>query len=204
MRLPDPYTNSLAPGFNAAKLGDIDPHLVDEMPNGTVLKLKSAAQYWTLDLEYPDLTEEEYQILITALAQAKNIGDTIDVLLPQYEKYRVQGDTNSLVIAPGQSGNWVTIENTSILTGSPYIGDLLQFTNHSKVYKILAITKLATTWNIQLYPNLAKETEAGTKPIFNSILFNTTLVTDNLPTEDPSIDGFYRGVTLALREQSDA
>lgn len=200
MRLPDPYVDNAAPGFSSAKLTDVDPYIRDDMSNGSVLKTKVAAQYWKLDLDYPDLTEDEFRILQSAVAEAKRQNSTIDVLLPQYEQYHVQGDVSTANVVDGSSGSQVTITDVNLLIGNPRVGDLFKLSNHSKVYKIVSTDIQPGTWIISLYPNLAVTTAAAT-PVFNNILFETTLASDTLPIEDVSVDGFYRGVGLALREQ---
>jgi hypothetical protein len=203
MRLPDPFVDSAAPGFNAAKLLDMDPYITDTMPNGTVLRTKVASQYWTLDLDYPDLTESEFRLLQSSIAESKRVKTTLDVLLPQYEQFHVQGDANTTSIADGAAGSEVVITNITALTGQPLVGDLFKLSNHSKVYKITKTIIVAGTWTLSLYPNLAVTTLAA-KPVFNGILFEMTLEKDSLPTEDVSVDGFYRGVSIALREQINA
>lgn len=199
MRLPDPYTSAAAPGFMSAKLLDVDPYLIDNMPNATVLKTKSAYQYWELELAYPDLTEYEYKILSTALANSKRLSEAIQVLLPQYEKYNVKGDTTTTTIADGQVGSTIEISSVGGLIGRPNVGDLFKLSSGHKVYKIVEVTVAANSWQLGIYPQLEKPTN-NSKPIFNNILFNTELTNQTLPVEDVSLDGFYRGVSLSLRE----
>ncbi len=203
MRLPDPYVDHAAPGFSAAKLVDVDPYITDTMPNGTVLRTKVASQYWSLDLDYPDLTEDEFRIIHAMLGEAKRTSSTIDVLLPQYEQYHVQGDANTASISDGSGGSEVTITDINSLTGTPRVGDLFKLSTHSKVYKITGTDIQSGTWKLSLFPNLAVTTSSA-KPVFNNILFEMTLENDALPIEDVSTDGFYRGVSIALREQLNA
>jgi hypothetical protein len=200
MRLPDPYVDLAAPGFSSAKLVDVDPYITDTMPNGTVLRTKVASQYWTLDLSYPDLTEDEFRIVQSTIAESKRLSTTIDVLLPQYEQYHVQGDASTANVSNGSNGSEVTITDINALTGTPRIGSLFKLSTHSKVYKITDVVIQSGTWKLSLYPNLAITT-LNASPIFNNILLEMTLTNDSLPTEDVSVDGFYRGVTIALREQ---
>lgn len=203
MRLPDPFTSASAPGFSEGRLNDIDPVILDEMSDGSVLRTYGAAQFWTIDLSYPDLFEEEYAIIMTALMEAKRTRDTIDVLLPQHEKFRVSGDTSLCNIAAGQGGSEVVITGFSNLTGKPHTGDLFKLSGYSKVYKITSVLVAGDVLTLTVYPNLAHETDGSEKPIFNGILFEMTLANDKLPEENPSTDGMYRGVEISLREQID-
>lgn len=205
MRLPDPFVDAIAPGFTGARLIDNDPVIYDEMPNGKILKVKSSAQYWSLELTYPELFYEEFAYLSGFLAEVKRQQTTVDVLLPQYENFRVRGNQAALTIASGQSGNQITIGNTSIITGRPNIGDLFKISGGTKVYKITGYTEdtQANTMTLSLYPDLAHTTGVGETPIFNGILLEMTLVDDNMPDDDPDVDGLYRGFTFMLRETID-
>ncbi|CAM0006019.1 distal tail protein [Vibrio phage D249] len=202
MRLPDPFTDAAAAGFSAAVLKEVDPQLQDDMPDGTVLRTNSAAPYWTLNLSYPDLFDEEFALLLGTLAESKRLNENIEVLLPQYEKYRVSGDTALTSIASGAAGSEVVISNYSALTGRPYLNDLFQMTGGTKVYKItkVEIDTQANTMTLGLYPRLTQVTVGREKPIFNNILFSMVLSEGTLPMEDPSTDGMYRGVEITLRE----
>lgn len=202
MRLPDPFTDSVAPGFSEAVLNEVDPLIKDPMPDGRVLKVSTATQYWTLTLAYPDLTEDEFAYLCGFLAETKRLKTNIEVLLPQYEKFSVTGDTALTAIAPGQNGNSVTITGASNLSGRPRLNSLFKLSGSSKVYRITNIdTDDADTWVLGVYPDLVITTDGSNKPIFNTILLEMTLAEDTLPEENPSVeDGLYRGVTLSLRE----
>lgn len=201
MRLPDPFTLNVAPGFSEARLNEVDPKIRDEMPDGSVLKTTGAAQYWTLDIAYPDLFAEEFAIIMSALMEAKRTNSTIDVLLPQYENFRVTGDTSLCNVAPGQKGSTVVITGFSNLTGRPFTNDLFKLSGYSKVYKITSVVVAGDNLTLTVYPELAHETDGSEKPIFNEILFEMSLAKDQLPEENPSTDGLYRGVEISLREQ---
>lgn len=202
MRLPDPFTDAAAAGFSTAVLREVDPQLQDDMPDGTVLRTNSAAPYWTLNLTYPDLFDEEFALLLGTLAESKRLNENIEILLPQYEKYRVNGNTALTSIASGAGGSEIVISNYSALTGRPYLNDLFQMTGGTKVYKItnVAIDTQADTMTLGLYPRLTQTTVGSEKPIFNNILFSMVLSEGTLPMEDPSTDGMYRGVEISLRE----
>ncbi|BAV81291.1 hypothetical protein [Vibrio phage VCPH] len=201
MRLPDPFTLSVAPGFSEARLSEVDPKLRDEMADGSVLKTQGASQYWKLDITYPDLFADEFAIIMSALMEAKRTGDTIDVLLPQHENFRVTGDTTLCNIASGQKGSQVVITGFSNLTGQPAIGDLFKLSGYSKVYKITTVQVAGDNLTLTVYPDLAHETDGSEKPVFNEVLFEMILSNDQLPEENPSTDGLYRGVEFSLREQ---
>lgn len=202
MRLPDPFTSSEAPGFNQARLTEIDPQIKDALPDGSVLRVSTAAQIWLLELSYPDLFKSEFDVLIGSIAEAKRLKENLEILLPQYEVYNVTGDATTATIVSGQQGSQLEISNTGSLSGVPKVNDLFQLSSHNKVYKITNVEVDSGTgnWTLSLYPDLLVTTTGTEKPKFNNILFSMTLEEDNLPEDNPSVDLMYRGVTLLLRE----
>lgn len=172
------------------------------MPDGSVIRVENSAQYWGLSLSYPELFGDEYAYLASFIMETIRTGDTIDVLLPQYENFRVTGDMSSTVIPSGQKGSTIQILNAGGLEGRPNLNDLFKLEGHSKVYKITSydMDTGSGTMTLGLYPKLALETTGSEKPQFNSILLEMVLTTESLPDEDPDANGLYHGFGLELRE----
>jgi hypothetical protein len=202
-RLPDPFTHpGVAPGFQTAPLVDSEPLLQDALPNGKVLEVITASQYWSVNITYQDLFEEEYRLVSSAILKAKNSDGVILLALPQYLNARVSGDFDAVTIAADQVGSQLVLGNTNQLTGRPFIGDLLQIRGQPKVYKIVDININTTdnTWTLELYPKLARQTTGSEKPEFNNVLFNMKLVGRSSITESLNADGVYTGVEFSFRE----
>ncbi|QGH45225.1 hypothetical protein [Bacteriophage Eos] len=202
MRLPDPFTHPQYSGlgFETAVLIDNDPMIRDELPNGSVLEVKSAAQFYGINITYPDLYPDEYAILSSFILEYKRTRGFIDVLLPHYEVYRVRGNPSTTTIASGQKGNSIQIGNTGGLTGTPNPGDLFQLSTHPKVYKITSFQNVSGVWTLGLYPDLMITTNGSEKPVFTGILFRTKLMNGDSFTEEFTADGVYPGQSLNLRE----
>lgn len=202
MRLPDPFThpqyNGL--GFERATLVDNDPIIRDELPNGKVTEVKSASQYWGINISYGDMFPDEYAVLSSALLEYKRTRGYLDVILPHYESFRVRGSTAACNIAAGQKASTLVINNTGSLSGTPNPGDLFQLTTHKKVYKITSFKNESGKWTLGLYPDLAITTNGSEKPIFNGILFQTKLMNGDSFQEEISVDGVYTNLNLVLRE----
>lgn len=202
MRLPDPFTHPHLEGlgFEVATIVDNDPIIRDELPNGTVREVKVAAQYFGINITYPELYPNEYTTLDTFILESKRTRSYIDVLLPQYESFRVKGNPSATVIAPGLKGSVLEISNTGYLNGAPQVGDLFKLSTHPKVYKITSFKKESNKWTLGLYPDLRITTNGQEKPIFTGITFRTKGM--NLDTFSASLDanGMYTGLSLNLRE----
>ncbi len=202
MRLPDPYTNPELSGlgFESVNLIDNDPVIRDELPNGKVNEVKVSAQYWGINISYPELFPDEYSVLDAFILEYKRTGSYIDVILPQYEAFRVRGNTSLVNIPAGQKGSNITMDTKGILTGTPKPGDLFKLSNHPKVYKITSFNKSGNTWSINLYPDLFVTTTGAEKPVFNGILFRTKLMNGDAFGSTLNNNGTYSGISLNLRE----
>lgn len=202
MRLPDPYTNPeySGLGFESVTLVDNDPMIRDELPNGKVVEVKISAQYWGINISYPDLFPDEYAFLDAFLLEYKRTATYIDVLLPQYEAFRVRGDTSTVNIPAGQKGSQLLMDSKGVLTGRPKAGDLFKLSNHPKVYKITGIKVTGNTWALNLYPDLFITTTGSEKPVFNGILYRTKLMNGDSFGSTLNSNGTYSGISLSLRE----
>lgn len=202
MRLPDPYTNPELSGlgFESVNLVDNDPMIRDELPNGKVREVKVSAQYWGINISYPELFPDEFAKLDSFILDYKRKGDYIDVLLPQYEAFRVRGDTSTVNIPAGQKGSTVMMDTKGTLRGLPKPGDLFKLSNHPKVYKITSITTAGNSWQLSIYPDLFITTTGSEKPVFNGILFRTKLMNGDSFGSTLNNNGTYSGISLSLRE----
>ncbi|WWD10808.1 distal tail protein [Escherchia phage Stokescottia] len=202
MRLPDPYTNPELSGlgFESVNLIDNDPVIRDELPNGKVNEVKVSAQYWGINISYPELFPDEYSVLDAFILEYKRTGSYIDVILPQYEAFRVRGNTSLVNIPAGQKGSNITMDTKGLLIGTPKPGDLFKLSNHPKVYKITSFNKSGNTWSINLYPDLFITTTGAEKPVFNGILFRTKLMNGDAFGSTLNNNGTYSGISLNLRE----
>ncbi|WWD13559.1 distal tail protein [Escherichia phage vB_Eco_mar004NP2] len=202
MRLPDPYTNPELSGlgFESVNLIDNDPVIRDELPNGKVNEVKVSAQYWGINISYPELFPDEYSVLDAFILEYKSTGGYIDVILPQYEAFRVRGNTSLVNIPAGQKSSNITMDTKGLLTGIPKPGDLFKLSNHPKVYKITSFNKSGNTWSINLYPDLFITTTGAEKPVFNGILFRTKLMNGDAFGSTLNNNGTYSGISLNLRE----
>lgn len=202
MRLPDPFTHPHLEGlgFSSCVLTDNDPITRDEMPNGEVREVKMSAQYFSIDIRYPDLLPTEYAVLDAFLLESKRTRSYIEVVLPYYESFRVMGNTALTSIASGQKGSTIRITNTAVLLGTPLPGDLFKLSTHQKVYKITSVTKDSTSWTLGLYPDLRTTTNGSEKPVFTGIKFRTKALNLDTYSSNETADGVFTGMGLNLRE----
>ncbi|AFB84011.1 hypothetical protein VPT02_146 [Vibrio phage VPT02] len=201
IRLPDPFTHpDEAPGFLKAPLVDNEPILQDELPNGKVLQTKTSAQFWSVNITYPELYELEYRLVSSAINEAKRTGDSIELILPQYVNFRILGDLTACSIAAGQKGSTIEITGTNSLQGAPYLGDLFKLSTHPKVYKITGFKKEDNKFILNIYPDLFIETTGNEKPVFNTVPLQVKLMGRESISEDVNADGMYENISYSFRE----
>jgi hypothetical protein len=103
MRLPDPFTDSNAPGFLSINITDNSTIIQDELPNNQVLQVDTGNHFWGINITYDQLLPEEFEIIRSFCFKAKVTNSTIEVLLPQFENYKFMLDSYS--VKAGLSGN---------------------------------------------------------------------------------------------------
>ena len=199
MRLPDPINNPEAPGFSSSILSSVQPIIQDAMPNTKVLSTSSGQQYWQLTLTYADLLKTEYNILTQQIDSTISKGEALEVWLPQYEDYTFKLSSYAITASTVSS---VTLSKTG-MTGLPKVGNLIQFQNHKKVYRITEFQVGGSTITISFYPSLRVSVPNGTVAKFTGIYFNMEFMDRSNPMTEVQYnsDGYYgEGITLELRE----
>lgn len=199
MKLPDPINNPEAPGFSSSILQSVQPIIQDAMPNTKVLSVSSGEQYWKLTLGYSDLLKSEYNILSQQIDSTISKGEALEVWLPQYEDYNFKLNSYAITASTATSA---TFSKTG-MTGLPKVGNLIQFQNHKKVYRITEFQVGGSTITISFYPSLRVSVPNGTVAKFTGIYFNMEFMDRSNPMTEVQYnsDGYYgEGITLELRE----
>lgn len=200
MRLPDPFTDALAPGFQSVTITDNSTIIQDELPNNEVLQVDTGYHYWGINITYDQLLPEEFEIIRSFCFKAKANNSTIEVLLPQFENYKFTLD--SYTVKSGLSGSKIIITNVDTISNQPTIGSVVKLSNHPKVYHITGYSYNSTTreYSLDIYPTLAVTT-AGTETVqLSAVLFTTRFKDVNSLTAALNSDNVYDGFTLQLRE----
>lgn len=200
MRLPDPFTDSNAPGFLSVSISDNSSIIQDELPNNDVIQVDTGNQYWGINITYDSLLPEEYDIIRKFCFKAKATNSVIEVLLPQFENYKFVLD--SYTVKAGSSGNTIVITNVNSIKEQPIIGSVIKLSSHPKVYHITdySYNSVNKEYTIGIYPNLAITTLGSETAQLSAVLFTTRFKDVNQVTATLNSDNTYEGFTLQLRE----
>ena len=200
MRLPDPFTNSNAPGFLSVNITDNSTIIQDELPNNQVLQVDTGSHYWGINITYDQLLPEEFEIIRSFCFKAKSTNSTIEVLLPQYENYKFVLDSYS--VKSGLSGDTIVITNVNSIKDQPIVGSVVKLSTHPKVYHITDYSYNPTTkeYTLGIYPRLAITTTGSEQAVLSAVLFTTRFKDVNSLSATLNSDNVYDGFTLQLRE----
>ena len=200
MRLPDPFTNSNAPGFLSVNITDNSTIIQDELPNNEVLQVDTGYQYWGINITYDQLLPEEFEVIRSFCFKAKSTNSPIEVLLPQYENYKFTLDSYS--VKANLSGDRIIITNVNSIKEQPIVGSVIKLSNHPKVYHITDYSYNSTTkeYTIGIYPRLAVTTTGLEQAVLSAVLFRTRFKDVNSLNSTLNSDNVYEGFTLQLRE----
>lgn len=199
MNLPDPINNPGAPGFSSCELISVSPVFQDWMPNTKSLSVSSGEHYWEVSLGYSDMLPSEYNILQQSIDKALQLGEKLEVWLPQYEDYTFKLNNYAVQQSTNTS---ITLSQTGMVS-TPKRGMLLQFSNHKKVYRITDFRLSGSNVTIDFYPHLRTAVTAANTAKFTSIRFSMDFKDRSTPLPQGlfNSDGFYgEGITLELRE----
>lgn len=203
MRLPDPFTDTKAPGFYSVNLSSKSTILQDILPNSRVIQVDQNQHSWELEISYKDLTEEEALLLRNFIFKTRASNTTIDVLVPTVQNYKYK--PNSLNIKVGLTGNTLILTGvTSEPTGLDY-STMVKVSSKPKIYQVIGHTYNSSTneLTLDIFPNLQNQTVVGDTASFSNLVFKTRLSDATSVDILFNPDEFIDELTLNLIESID-
>lgn len=205
-RLPDPYTNPLAPGFVGVKIANSVNGMVRELNSGATISVKlGEGSVWEIQLTYPEMTMTESGILFPFLNIVGGGFTNFYVMLPNARNPVSGAWTGGPTFAAGQitmgaASNQIVVSGWDSLGGDLDSGDYLKISNSNKIYRILETEYSAGTKTLTLDSDVRNSSTipaASLEP--NDIMFRVRLV-GQAPQEEIGSDGTVAGITVRLKE----
>lgn len=205
-RLPDPYFNN-GIGFVSAALTNVTVGTSADLNSGIQVSSRFQGDYWEIRISYPQTTQDELDTVLPFLEYIAGTFQDFYVQLPQHAnpKSGAWDDSTPALVATGEislvTPNTISIAGWSTRGGDLDVGDMIKFTNMSKIFKILSKSVVADVATFELnsdikYPSLIGV--AGLEP--NNILFRVTSKQRKISTPELTTNGLYSGFSLTLRE----
>ena len=139
--------------------------------SGKVQRIKTGAQHWSFKLQSPGMTRAEFMSDYSFLVQLDGQAIAFTIVPPEIGSARGTATgtlTNDATVAAGQSAC-----QTDGGSGTRLKGDLIKFSNHDKVYMVVADKTISGTNDaISFYP-----------PLTTGITSSTTVTYDNVPVK---------------------
>jgi len=138
--------------------------------------------FFTATAQYPPMTKAEFRPVMAFIAQCQGPLNEFDIVLPDISEN--QGDTAGSTAEV--NGTHSATESTIAVDGLAFsttvlkAGDLIRFTNHTKVYMVTAdVTSSGTgTANINITPSLTEGLSNNEAVTINNVPFRMTLAND--------------------------
>ncbi|MDU4226402.1 MAG: hypothetical protein E7I02_00135 [Klebsiella grimontii] len=154
---------------SAVNLKSTEPKYEHTSWTGQVIQRLTGIQYYELDFTMTFNTKDRSEVL--AFIGEYGQGKAFEISLGHLSTYvgNQTGAVNCTATLP--SGNIVIPTNTQQLG----IGELIQFSNHKKIYRIIARTNTSLT----IFHALRSNVQAGEMIRYNGITLNAVLKADN-------------------------
>lgn len=161
--------------------------------------------YWSFTLKSPPLTRDDFQPVWAFLTTQKGSFDTFTIVPPVISDTSGTFSNSNNIKLPITSSAIVgssTISVTPVGGGTLKTGDIIKFSNHSKVYMLTANTTLVNgvANTLSIFPTLltAQPGDSTTYVISENVPLNVRLVND-IQTYNTNTDGYYE-YEIDLRE----
>ncbi len=139
--------------------------------SGKVQRIKTGAQHWSFKLQSPSMSRAELMADYSFVVQLDGQVTSFTIIPPEIGSARGTASgtlTNDATVAAGQSACQTDGGSGTILKG-----DLIKFSNHDKVYMVVADKTISGTNDaINFYP-----------PLVTGITNSTTVTYDNVPVK---------------------
>lgn len=164
---------------------------VSRSVSGKVQRLKTGAQFFSFKLKSPPLSKAAFKQIFPFIAKQDGQSETFTVVLPEMSS--TTGTAAGTITVNATYAAGVLTCNSTGGTGTLKKGDLIKFSNHSKVYMLTEDVDLdgSTVDTLNFYPNLVTEITNTTTITYNDVPI-TVYLDEDQQSFTTQADGTYR------------
>ena len=192
-------------GFTALDLQSNSTSKLSESVSGKTQRIRSGGQYWSFSLKSPPLERAEFNSIFSFIVQQDGRVEAFTVIPPVISDATgtasgtiTVADVDSVDPLMTVFAGTPSVGIDGVATGTLKTGDLIKFSNHSKVYMLSADVNLdgSTVNQLSFHPPLVESVVGAV----------TTVIYDRVFLEKDEIgytlqsDGYYR-YEVAVREE---
>ncbi|RDL44696.1 hypothetical protein DN730_09950 [Marinomonas piezotolerans] len=149
-----------------------DPSVVSRSRSGRKHVRNLERQHWLLDIKWPDYLRDKANEITVQLDAMQGQAETADVIHPVQSYHPNAGADFTATSGVAAGADSVAVSGTGALT----IGHLVRFRDHSKVYRVIALSGSTVT----LYPKLRRALSAAETITTQSVPITVTRINDEL------------------------
>ncbi len=159
------------PEFDSVTMATNTPTVKSESLSGRRQVRQLGSQRWSMTLSYPRMTRASFMPIMATIMKLRGSYGTFTIMLPLLSNS--QGNTGGTwTCSAGASGS--TAITLSGGTGSFTVGDIVRFSNHSKVYMIVGWSSNV----MSVEPPLSTAVTTSTTIEYNNVKVTASLAND--------------------------
>lgn len=185
-----------SPGFQSVRLNINTTTTNTTALSGRRIRSAVGTTVWSATGVFPPMTTTEFRPIFAFITQARGSLNSFDVVFPEVSYSSMTSKTHTITVASDTVGGSTEIPVTATTSDGDEIvkvGDMIRFSNHSKVYMVqeTLIEDSAGTQYMKITPGLVQGISSGNTITYDAVPFRMTLERDvqeiNVGTEQ-----FYR------------
>lgn len=168
-----------SPGFRSIGFSTKNFNLSSQTISGRMQVRRIGSSRFEFSAQYPPMTASEFQPVMAFIASQDGMADTFQITLPDIS-YSA-GNATGTVRVNNVGGYAVGSGIISVdgLNGTIKAGDVIKFSNHSKVYMLTSdATGSSGNASLQITPNLKEAIIDDAIVIYNAVPFTVRLNND--------------------------
>lgn len=132
---------------------------------------------------FPIMSQTEFRPILAFITQARGALNSFDVTFPEISKSSLTSTSHTITVASDTVGGSTEIPITATTSDGDDIvkvGDLVRFSNHTKVYMVTETLTESSAGNhfMKITPGLVNGISTGNTVTYNDVPFRMTLAND--------------------------
>lgn len=171
------------PGFQSVRLNINTTTTNTVALSGRRIRSAVGTTVWSATAVFPPMTTTEFRPIFAFITECRGSLNSFDVIFPEVSESSMASKTHTITVASDTVGGSTEIPVTATTSDGDEIvkvGDMIRFSNHSKVYMVkeTLIEDSAGTQFMKITPGLTQGISTGNTIQYDNVQFRMTLEND--------------------------
>lgn len=172
-----------SPGFQSVRLNINTTTTNTVALSGRRIRSATGTTVWSATATFPPMTTTEFRPIFAFITECRGSLNSFDVIFPEVSESSMESKTHTITVASDTVGGSTEIPVTATTSDGDEIvkvGDMIRFSNHSKVYMVKeTLTEdSAGTQFMKITPGLTQGITNGNTIQYDNVQFRMTLEND--------------------------